>query len=452
MGAAIRLDNVSKMFVLHHERSRSFKDLALSLPNKSDGRGPEEFWALRDVSLAIEPGQTVGIIGANGAGKSTLLKIVSRILAPTSGQVEVAGRVSALLELGAGFHPDLTGRENIYLNGSIMGLGRSEIKRKFDRIVAFSELERFIDVPVKHYSSGMHVRLGFSVAVHTDPEIVLIDEVLAVGDQYFQRKCIERIIEMQRQGVSICYVSHGLGAVRRLCSRAVWLNGGTVAAEGNVDDTISAYLRHMAEEEEARLGAANAEDNGPGEAGAGDEPNSERRWGTRHVEIIDVAFLDGAGREQNIFLVGAPWAVRMRYRARRRIERPVFGLAVYRSDGVHICGPNTYFAGVDIPYVDGEGEVFYRVDRLPLMEGSYLLVVAAHNEPDTVMYDHHDRMYSFEVRQVGRGEQYGMTSLGGAWEWVADGGEAESAAASRAHGAGQTSSMPQTASISVGSR
>jgi lipopolysaccharide transport system ATP-binding protein len=422
LSAVVRLDNVSKMFVLHHERSRSFKDLALSLPNRTVDLGPEEFWALRDVNFAMEPGQTVGIIGSNGAGKSTLLKIVSRILAPTSGQVEVNGRVSALLELGAGFHPDLTGRENVYLNGSIMGLSRSDIRRKFDQIVAFSELERFIDVPVKHYSSGMHVRLGFSVAVHTEPEVVLIDEVLAVGDQYFQRKCIERIIEMQREGVTICYVSHGLGSVRRLCSRAVWINDGTVAAEGNVDDTISAYLRHLAEQEEARLGTRTSGDEGTGEPGGEDDGESGRRWGTRHVEITDVAFLDSAGREQTIFLVGAPWAVRMKYRTRCRIERPVFGLAVYRNDGVHICGPNTYFAGIDIPYVDGEGEVFYRVDKLPLMEGSYLLVVAAHNEPDTVMYDHHDRMYGFKVRQVGRGEQYGMTSLGGVWEWVAEEG------------------------------
>jgi lipopolysaccharide transport system ATP-binding protein len=297
-----------------------------------------------------------------------------------------------------------------------MGLGRSEITGKFDEIVAFSELERFIDVPVKHYSSGMHVRLGFSVAVHTDPEILLIDEVMAVGDQNFQHKCVERILDMQREGVTICYVSHGLGSVRRLCSQAVWLRHGRVVEAGSVDDTISAYLRYLAEEEEARLGASGRDDGGDGRP---DETDTGRRWGTRHVEIIDVAFLDGAGREQSIFLVGAPWTVRMRYRTRCRIERPVFGLAVYRKDGVHICGPNTYFAGLDIPFIDGEGEVYYRVEEMPLMEGSYLLVVAVHNEPDTVMYDHHDRLYEFRVRQVGRGETYGMVSVGGEWEWVA---------------------------------
>ena len=414
---AIRVENVSKMFVLHRERSRSFKELVLNIPNRRTGPRREEFWALRDVSFTVEPGETVGFIGENGAGKSTLLKLVSRILTPTSGRVVVDGRVGALLELGAGFHQDLTGRENIYLNGSMLGLSQREIRSKLDQILAFSELERFIDVPVKHYSSGMYVRLGFAVAVHTDPEILLIDEVLAVGDQNFQHKCIEGIVDMQRRGVTICFVSHGLGAVRRVCSRAVWLKEGSVAAEGDVDDTIAAYLRYLAEVEEARLAAARPEAEEHREAESTEDPS--RRWGTRHVEITDVAFLDGAGREQTVFLVGAPWGVRMRYRARCRIERPVFGLAVYRNDGVHICGPNTYFAGMDIPYVEGEGEVFYRVGELPLMEGSYLLCVAVHNEPDTVMYDHHDRLYGFRVRQVGRGERYGSSSLGGVWEWVA---------------------------------
>ncbi len=409
------------MFVLRRERTRSLKELVLNLPNRKEPQKREEFWALRDVSLGVEPGQTVGIIGANGAGKSTLLKLISRILMPTSGRVDVDGRVSALLELGAGFHPDLTGRENIYLNGSILGLTRPEIESKVDDIIAFSELERFIDVPVKHYSSGMHVRLGFSVAVHTDPEIVLIDEVLAVGDQNFQHKCIERIIQMQARGVTICYVSHGLGAVRRMCPRAVWLSGGTVAADGDVDDTIAAYLRYLAEEEEARLAVARSKDEEPADGSPeGEADASPRRWGTRHVEITDVAFLDGAGREQTVFLVGAPWAVRMRYRARDRIETPVFGLAVFRDDGTHICGPNTYFAGLDIPYVEGEGEVLYRVDRLPLMEGAYTLCVSAHNTPDTVVYDYHDRLYQFKVRQIGRGERHGLTSLGGEWAWVVE--------------------------------
>jgi lipopolysaccharide transport system ATP-binding protein len=437
MVGAIELENVSKVFVLRRERTRSFKELALNLPKQATGPRAEEFWALRDVTLAVEPGQTVGFIGENGAGKSTLLKLISQILTPTSGRMAAEGRVSALLELGAGFHPDLTGRENIYLNGSILGLSQREIRSKLGHIVAFSELERFIDVPVRNYSSGMYVRLGFSVAVHTDPEIVLIDEVLAVGDQNFQHKCVERIIELQQKGVTICFVSHDLGAVRQLCSRAVWLKQGELAAVGGVDDVIAAYLRYLAEREEARLAAAAAGE-GSDNVLATDTAGSPHRWGTGHVVITDVAFLDGAGREQTVFLVGGPWSVRMRYHARRRIERPIFGLAVYRNDGVHICGPNTYFAGLDIPYVEGDGEVLYSTDSLRLMEGSYLLSTAVVNEQDTVTYDHQDRLHPFKVRQVGRGERYGLVGLGGSWEWVADKGadQGQAGSASEAQAVG----------------
>ena len=429
MGAAIRLENVSKRFTLHREQSRSFKELLLSFPRGRDDDRREEFWALKGVSFTVEPGETVGLIGPNGAGKSTALKLISRIIFPTSGRIAVNGRVGALLGVGAGFHTDLTGRENIYLNGSILGLSRSQIRRKLDEIIAFAELERFIDVPVKHYSSGMYVRLGFSVAVHTDPEVLLIDEVLAVGDQNFQHKCIERIMEIQRQGVTICFVSHGLGSVRQVCSRAIWLDHGTIQAAGDVEDAIAAYLRHAATEEEARIAAAVPEEEiaavevSPPSKDV-EEPEKpgevKRRWGTGDVEVVAVSFLDATGTERHVFRVGEPWIVRMHYRAHRRIETPVFGLGVYRIDGVHVCGPNTHFAGLDIPFVEGEGDVYYRVDQLPLMEGTYSLSVAIVNKPDTVMYDCHDRLYTFRVRRVGRGEMYGVVSLGG--EWALDGG------------------------------
>ncbi|NLF01395.1 MAG: ABC transporter ATP-binding protein, partial [Anaerolineales bacterium] len=348
------------------------------------------------------------------------LKLISRIIAPTSGRVQINGRIGALLELGAGFHPDLTGRENVYLNGSILGLGRAQIRRKLDEIVGFAELERFVDVPVKHYSSGMYVRLGFSVAVHTDPEVLLVDEVLAVGDQNFQHKCYERIMEMQREGVTICLVSHGLDTVRQVCSRAVWLEEGTVKAAGTVEDTISAYLRHAAAEEEARLAAAAAEEEARQETTpAEEEPKAapQRRWGTGDVEIIELTFHDATGAERHVFRVGEPWTMRMRYRARQRIEGPVFGMAIHRNDGVHVCGPNTQFAGLDIPTIEGEGCVSYQIGQLPLMEGTYLVSAAVHNQADTVMYDYHDRLYTFRVRRVETGERYGVVSLGGEWTW-----------------------------------
>jgi lipopolysaccharide transport system ATP-binding protein len=409
--AAIRFEGVSKKFVLHRERPRSFQEMALNLLRRGEGNEqPEEFWALRDVSFVVGQGDAVGIIGPNGAGKSTALKLISRIISPTSGRVEINGKVRALLELGAGFHPDLTGRENVFLNGSILGLSRSDIQRKLDEIVAFAELERFIDVPVKHYSSGMYVRLGFSVAVHTNPEVLLVDEVLAVGDLSFQHKCLDRILEMQRQGITICLVSHGLGSVRQLCSHAIWLDDGIVRAAGGVDDTVSAYLSYAAAEEAARMRALDSES-------VQETLEIERRWGTGDVQIVDVSFLDAAGQKQRVFRVGEPWTVRLRYRASQRIEEPTFGLAVHRSDGVHVCGPNTQLAGLSIPFTDGEGDVWYHVDSLSLLEGSYLLSVAITNQADTVTYDYHDRLYPFKVRQVGQGERYGLVSLKGKWKW-----------------------------------
>ena len=430
MTAAVRLEHVSKRFTLHRERPRSFQELLLGLPRQGRRARREEFWALRDVSFEVAPGEAVGLIGPNGAGKSTVLKLISRIIQPTSGSVDVRGRVGALLELGAGFHGDLTGRENIYLNGSILGLDRRRIRQQLDRIVSFAELERFIDVPVKYYSSGMYVRLGFAVAAHTDPHVLLIDEVLAVGDQAFQHKCIEHVMRLKEQGVTICFVSHGLEAVRQLCSHAVWLEDGVVRAAGEVEDVIGAYLAHAAAKEETQLAAAEAsrapaitkvpalaDEGAAGAAGPAAAPaEPRRRWGRGDAEVIGVAFLDAQGRRRHVFRVGEPWTVEIRYRAHQRIEQPVFGLAVHRSDGIHVCGPNTSFGGLDIPYIEGEGSVTYRVGALPLLEGSYDLSLSIHNRADTVMYDYHDRLYRFRVRRVGPGERYGLVSLGGVWD------------------------------------
>lgn len=415
MTTAIRFQHVSKKFTLRHQRPHSFQELAIRLFHRGDDpmNSPhpeiadesrcgsrEDLWALRDVSFTVDRGETVGIIGPNGAGKSTALKLISRIIEPTSGEIEVNGRVGALLELGAGFHPDLSGRENIYLNGSILGLSRAEIERRMDAIVAFAELERFIDMPVKHYSSGMYVRLGFSVAVHTEPEVLLVDEVLAVGDATFQRKCLDKIDQLRRQGVTILFVSHSAGTVRNLCSRAIWLDEGRIVADGSTEAVVARYLDH-----------SRAEENRSGIAG-----EDGKRWGSGKVQITEVRLLDGEGQEKQHFRTGESLTVEMRYQAEEQVERPVFGLAIHRSDGLHITGPNTQFAGQETPWIEGEGIVRYNVPSLPLLEGRYFISVAAHNREDTEMYDYHDRLYPFRVL-YSKGERYGILSMKGEWVW-----------------------------------
>ncbi len=395
----IGLDHVSKKFILHHERPRSFQELFLHFAQlKYTSR--EEYWALRDVSFEVGRGQMVGIIGPNGAGKSTLLKLLCRIIEPSSGTITVDGRVGALLELGAGFHPDLSGRENIYLNGSILGLSRAEIRRRLDDIIGFAELERFIDVPVKHYSSGMYVRLGFSVAVHTDPEILLVDEVLAVGDAAFQRKCLERIDDLRRQGVTILFVSHSADAVRSLCSRALWLEEGRLVADDTAEAVVRRYMEHSWGREPLPSGG------------------DDRRWGSGRIRIERVRLLDGDGQERQLFWTGEPLMVEIHYRATERVERPVFGLAIHRSDGIHVTGPNTQFAGLDIPVVEGEGIVTYRIPALPLLAGLYHISVSAHNWEDTEMFEYHDRVYPFRILST-EGERFGVVTTMGVWNWQA---------------------------------
>lgn len=238
----ITFENVSKEFKLSKLAIRSLQEIFVNFLDK-ETRGRHRFWALRDVSFSIRAGETVGILGPNGSGKSTILKLISRIIDPTTGVITISGRLSALLELGAGFHPDLTGRENIYLNGSILGFNRTAMNQKLDSIIEFADIGEFIDVPIRNYSSGMQMRLGFSVAVHVEPEIILVDEVLAVGDYSFQLKCLDKIRQMQREGVTILFVSHDFEAAERLCSRALWLDNGYLQAEGEVPDILDQMRR-----------------------------------------------------------------------------------------------------------------------------------------------------------------------------------------------------------------
>lgn len=282
MGLAIQFEHVSKKFVLRRQQSRSLQDLVINLLRRSENDREEVFWALHDVSLEITPGEMVGLIGPNGAGKSTALKLISRIIDPTSGRIQMNGRVGALLELGTGFHPDLTGRENIYLNGAILGLNRAQIRSNLVEIISFAELERFIDVPVRHYSSGMYVRLGFSVAVHTCLDILLVDEVLAVGDTAFQRKRIGRIGLLRRGGVTILFVSHDQGSIRRLCQRVIWLDKGKIIADGTPETLVRQYAWRYSEDSAVAVQASQSQ-----------------RWGCGDVRIEEARLLDAEGNPRD---------------------------------------------------------------------------------------------------------------------------------------------------------
>lgn len=309
------------------------------------------------------------------------------------------------MELGAGFHPDLTGRENIYMNGAILGLDQAYLRKKFDEIVAFSELESFIDVPVKYYSSGMYVRLGISVAVHTEPEILLIDEVLAVGDANFQHKCLGRISELRRTGVTIVFVSHGLDAIQNLCDEAFWFDDGRVAFQGSATDTIMEYLNSVARQEELTVSRLRA--NGESK----ELISSDRRWGTGRIQIFQVDLCDSHGEPVATYVTGDTMLIKMQYRAHERIDDPVFGIAIHHQNGTHVCGPNSHFGGMTIPSVDGDGTVIFTIPELPLLEGAYLLSVSAHEKSDIEMYDYQDRLYPFRVYPNRIPEGYGMVAL-----------------------------------------
>lgn len=405
---SVRLDHVSKQFTLQHERPRSFQELFLNMIRLRRSTSQEKYWALRDVSFEIEKGEMVGIIGENGAGKSTLLKLLTRIIEPSTGKITVDGRVSALLELGAGFHPDLTGRENIYLNGSVLGFSKSEMDGIFDNILAFSEMERFVDVPVKHYSSGMYMRLGFSIAIHVEPDILLVDEVLAVGDQAFQFRCLDRINKMKRQGVTIILVTHSLKQVREMCDRAIWLDEGKKQADGTVQRVLEQYMAQvLAEDEQSLLETESVRrelkkpvkvTKAQGQNKVATRDRSSWRWGSREAEITRVQILDDQRQERRAFKTGEPAVIRIYFVAHQRIEEPQFGIALYHAGGFHINGPNTTFSGLHIEAIEGEGYIDHVMDSLPLLEGTYLVSVSLGDHDGVHPYDYHHQAYTFRVR------------------------------------------------------
>lgn len=348
--------------------------------------------ALNDLSITVQPGDALGIVGRNGSGKSTLLKLIAGIYQPDSGEVLVSGRISALIELGAGFHPDFTGRENVYLGGIMYGLSRKEIEARFDKIVAYAELEDFIDDPVRTYSSGMYMRLGFSLAVHTEPDILLVDEVLAVGDAGFINRCKDTISDFKRKGKTLIFVTHDLESVKRWCDEAIWLNKGVVCERGEPQYVIDKYLSAVDAGEEKTLEQSNAQKLGQQQEAQDDKT----RWGSREVEISDVKMFGADGESRWVFRADEPVTVEFDYRCQQALEDVALGVGILRHDGLAIHGTNTELDKIEVPE-SLSGVVRYRIEKLLLTEGSYFLDVAAHRS-DGFPYDYHHRRYQFSVR------------------------------------------------------
>ena len=366
----IRVVDVSKRFVLN--RDKSLKERIVS--RRTTREHVRDFWALHNVSFDVPPSTTLGLIGANGSGKSTLLKIIGGILIPNEGYVERRGRLAALLELGSGFHGDLTGRENVFLNASILGLSRANTERLFDAIVDFSGIEDFIDTQVKFYSSGMYVRLAFAVAVHVDPEILLVDEVLAVGDEPFQRKCMGRIKEFQREGRTIVFVTHGLDVVRQLCDRVVMLDGGEIVVDGPPVDALRAF-RELHQ----------------------DDLSSTDERGTRQLEIERVVITDGNGTPKDRFNSGERLGVELDVKAHRPTDDWALGVAIYNHLDVMVYGVNTIMQNIEPVPLTGTHRIRVSFDEIPMIEGQYVVTVALHNQAETEHYHWREGAATFRV-------------------------------------------------------
>ena len=389
---AITVEGLGKKFRLMQDRNWTLKATLLA----GHRTRYEEFWALRDVSFEIPTGETFGIVGGNGSGKSTLLKVLAGILRADEGSAVARGRLSALLELGAGFHPELTGRENVYLNGSILGFTSREIRNLFDDIVEFAELEQFIDEPVRNYSSGMYMRLGFSVAIHVEPEILLVDEILAVGDLTFQKRCLDRFARLRDEGRTIVVVSHDLDMIGRLCDSSVWINKGELASVGSSSSVLEDFISH---DENSDVNVS-------------DQSHQLRLKPDDLVKSLEL--VDINGHSMSSTASGQPALIRVRYDADKAGEPVTVALGLYRADGTHVSSINsgaTTSAGNDVGVI----EVDYEMSSLPVQSGTYEISIALHSRDMTKVFERHTHLFRFEVDPVAGSHQTGLVALGGNW-------------------------------------
>lgn len=372
---AIVVESVTKEFRMRSARGGSLKALVLERLRRRSGAA-RTLKALDDVSFAVNRGETLGLIGANGAGKSTLLGLITGTMRPTRGTIATHGTISSLLELGAGFHPDLTGRENIFLYGAIMGLSRQQMRGRFDAIVGFAGLEKFIDQPVKHYSSGMYVRLGFAVAVEVDPEILLIDEVLAVGDLAFQRKCLQKMRDFRRAGKTMLIISHDINTIQSISDRILMLDSGKVVGLGDPAEIARSY-QNLSRQKVANV--------------------MGREWGTGEVRIVGVEFFDDRNERTDAFRWGGSLSAKIRYEATRRIDNPVFGFSLADKEGRVVYGNNTQIEGFRIDHVEGAGSLTLKLDRLAMATGTYLFSFSVHSADHLQNYHRLDHRFPVTV-------------------------------------------------------
>jgi ABC-type polysaccharide/polyol phosphate transport system ATPase subunit len=439
---AIEVARVSKIYrrFSHKKQFATLKSALLSRSLIRNLRPDETFTALNDVSLTVPKGQTLGVIGRNGSGKSTLLKLVAGITKPSSGTVKVNGRISALIELGAGFHPEISGRENVFINGIMLGLSKREVAERFDDIVDFAEMKEFIDAPVKTYSSGMYMRLGFAVAIHVDPEVLLVDEVLAVGDEGFTHKCLDKFAEFKRRGKTILLVTHSLGMVERFCDEALWLDSGRIKGSGDPKRIVGAYVTDVEKREERELAAADAKARQGADAAivSPDEPTSavlpdhpvetataeadmfraaEGRWGSREVEITQVDFVGADGQPGHVFHTGDRVDLRIRMRAPLPIDDFVVGVGIFNADGTCCYGTNTYIEELAPESIAGDTEATFTIESLDLVEGTYKVDVAIH-KIDGYPYDYHRLLHTFRVKS--RAKDVGIYRPAHTWRFSGD--------------------------------
>ncbi|HSF16561.1 MAG TPA: ABC transporter ATP-binding protein [Vicinamibacteria bacterium] len=432
MSVAIRVSDLTKVYqrYSHRKQFRTLKSALLRGNLVEELRPDQRFIALSGVTFNVRQGSTFAVIGRNGSGKSTLLKVIAGISKPTSGSVTVNGRISALIELGAGFHPEITGRENVFINGIMLGLSKREIHERYDEIVEFAELEDFIEAPVKTYSSGMYMRLGFAVAVHVNPDVLLIDEVLAVGDEAFVHKCLDKISEFRRRGKTILLVTHSLGLVEKLADEALWLDGSRAQMRGDPKKVVDAYLARVTRHEERELKEAEArtmDEFGSREAKASPEheagevePTSafareKGRWGSQEIEIREVALLAEDGEAKHVFKTGDALTIRLGLTSSGTVEDFVFGIAIFNADGVCCYGTNTHIEEFAPVSFSGDGEVRFVIPELSLIEGTYFLDVAAHQR-DGYPFDYHRALHRFRVRS--RTKDVGIYRPGHRWEFT----------------------------------